>query len=877
MTDKLEGNVDIDSRIDYRTFYDRYLDKFVVSGDDATARCPVCEGKSTTALSINLKRGTYKCHKCDAKGNVWTFLPWSQGMNEDDAKDEVKKLAGIVELGTRSKSAKRAKITLAGYAQEKSLPIDFLKDLGLKDQRGNLAITIPYLDEAGITIVTRKRHPKGAGQRFTWVAGAKGKIIPYGVWRLREIGSRPIALFEGESDCHTLWHRGHDAALGIPGAQMMKPEWYRDYLAMAEEILIHVEPGEGGQKFLAKTCAVLAECNYPGIVKAFSTRGAKDPSDLHIAEAAKGEQDDFATKWQASLDSAQRINPADYATQNDSAITLPGAPVSLRMPEGFSVSASGGVRMMVESKGDVGEVVVCPVPVLISRRLRSIDTGEEKVELAYQRDGAWHSITTRRSVAFSSRSIIELADRGLPVTSETARHLVRYLGSLEAINLDTLPLVRSVERMGWVGATKFLPHHAGEVLLDPPAGSEHMADAYHMNGSLDEWMAQASDVREAWPIARFLLAAAFAAPMLRDVRGRTFLVHVWGQSRGGKTAALKLALSAWGEPEALMATFNATAVALERMAGFYNDLPMGVDERQVVSGGRGGQGAIEGLVYLIGAGKGRARGAKAGGMQQTQTWRTIALTSGEEPLSSSSSHTGVTTRAVEVYGTPIGDEQVARRVHRTVADNYGLAGPAFIGKLLAHKTLAEDYTRMVAEITKLASDHAQSHVDAIALVCLADGYLSRWIFEQTSEQAATGALDLARAILGTVDTMTESDYTGRAVEWLEQWLAGNRARFEQDAIEPYGFERHGVYWINPKDLEVAMEAHGFKVRRVLKDLADRGRVERDMSGEKPRLKVRQTWRSNRVWMIGYRPERDEAMQAELECEYVPTALRRDLE
>lgn len=67
---------------------------------------------------------------------------------------------------------------------------------------------------------------------------------------------------------------------------------------------------------------------------------------------------------------------------------------------------------------------------------------------------------------------------------------------------------------------------------------------------------------------RFILAASFAAPLLRIVKQRIFFVYNWGGSKGGKTAALKAALSAWGDPERLMVNFNATQVGLERTAPF---------------------------------------------------------------------------------------------------------------------------------------------------------------------------------------------------------------------------------------------------------------------------------------------------------------------
>lgn len=124
------------------------------------------------------------------------------------------------------------------------------------------------------------------------------------------------------------------------------------------------------------------------------------------------------------------------------------------------------------------------------------------------------------------------------------------------------------------------------------------------------------------------------------MKQRIFFVYNWGGSKGGKTAALKAALSAWGDPERLMVNFNATQVGLERTAAFYCDLPLGIDERQLAGNNQAG---LEKIVYMIASGTGKIRGAKSGGIQATQQWRTVALATGEEPLSTETTQTGVST------------------------------------------------------------------------------------------------------------------------------------------------------------------------------------------------------------------------------------------
>ena len=73
---------------------------------------------------------------------------------------------------------------------------------------------------------------------------------------------------------------------------------------------------------------------------------------------------------------------------------------------------------------------------------------------------------------------------------------------------------------------------------------------------------------------RFILASSFASVLLTPLGHRIFMVFNWGNSRAGKSAALYAALSVWGNPYDLVTTFNTTAVGIERLAGFYNDLPL---------------------------------------------------------------------------------------------------------------------------------------------------------------------------------------------------------------------------------------------------------------------------------------------------------------
>lgn len=518
---------------------------------------------------------------------------------------------------------------------------------------------------------------------------------------------------------------------------------------------------------------------------------------------------------------------------------LPDLPVKeLRRPYRWTLNENG-----VWQDTSNGPVCACPVPVLLTKRLQNVDSGEEKVELAFYRDGRWQYIASARATVFNRTSLVTLANHSLPVSSESAKHLVRYLSDFESENLGTLPVIRSVSHLGWVGTNKFIPGAEGDLQLDvEPGGTAAVASGYHPEGTLEEWVSFMEPVRK-FPIARFILAAAFAAPLLSLINQRVFIVHSWGPSRGGKTASLKAALSVWGEPETIMASFNATKVGLERLAAFYSDLPLGIDERQVV-GDR--QGFVESLVYLLGLGKGKARGAKGGGLQAFQSWRTIALTTGEEPLSTDSSTAGIKTRALEIYGQPIEDEKLARRIHQGCAVHHGTAGPAFVRRILEElkedpNVFKDDYQGMLEFMEQKDTEHMGSHLAAVTTVMLADYYASRWVFGLEEDKAYEEAVELAEVILNQLETAAEADEGQRAFEHFMSWYKVHNWAFDdKPAREWYGVLRQGIIYIFPTVFEKAMKEAGFNPRRILRDWADRKWIETEIkpSDGKIRFKVR---------------------------------------
>ena len=301
-----------------------------------------------------------------------------------------------------------------------------------------------------------------------------------------------------------------------------------------------------------------------------------------------------------------------------------------------------------------------------------------------------------------------------------------------------------------------------------------------------------------------------------------------------------------------MVNFNATQVALERMAGFYNDLPLGIDERQL-AGQK--QENLEKIVYMIASGTGRARGSKGGGLQALNTWRTVALATGEEPLSTDTTQTGVSTRVLEIYGGPFDDEKSASLMHQQAPVNCGWAGPEFITRLLEtdERTITDQYEKMVEEIYAAANGTSGAHIAGISAVALADAIIDTWIFRegkaeqngQNCDQEAENcyqngekrkkaleirkeswerAVQMAKAIIQEQLTAGVSDVNENATQFIVDWILSNRAQFGDKAIGTclgtISHDQNKAY-IFPSLLNQALTKAGYSPRKTMKYLADK--------------------------------------------------------
>ncbi|WAM33268.1 DUF927 domain-containing protein [Caldicellulosiruptor morganii] len=794
-------NAELDKHIDYERFYSRYLTNMRRTGTDKiSARCPFHDDQHNS-FWFRIANGCWKCEAGCGQGNAVTFLERMEKINRKEAYKMLLKEAGLLDKSEEKKGKMR--YTLEDYSQEKKLPLDFLKRLGLKTCK--TGVEIPYYDEEGKFLRARIRHHPKSENRFTW---GKGKgTYPYGLWKINEAYKKGyIVVVEGESDTHTLWLNDYPA-LGIPGATAFKAEWAKYFEGL--KVYISREPAgektDAGQTFVNKICTSIKELGVNCKVFKFTIDEYKDPSGLYLKDTTS-----FKENFDKILQSAEEIDLTEYieATKEENPFGI-----KYNTPQGYYITAEGIFKETTKKKG-LETIEITKTPVIISKKLVDIETSRQKVELAYINNNRRNFIVIDKEQIANNRCIIDLSNYGILVNSINAKNMVQYFYDFESANMDKIPLKFMTNKLGWFG-NKFFPYEEDILVLFNGNVFEGLTTA----GTFQEWLQGIKQFRynEAF---RFMLAASFAAPLLKLLQQRIFLVHLWGDSRSGKTAALKAALSVWGNPEDLIVTFNATKVGLEKNASFYNDLPIGIDERQVANN----QEFTENIVYMLSLGKGKLRGSKTGGLQPLTSWHTIILSTGEEPLSSTTSNEGVFTRTIEINLKPFNNEDEARECYKVINNNFGWAGREWIKAIKQNKGLLQQIKdtsqSLLEQILIFYPEILQSHAQALSFVGAVDIATSKIIFGEEKSEEIT--IVVISAIAEQLQSTEEVDIGQRAYDYIVDMVNSHISNFKDEAKERWGFLNDDFVDFIPAILGKLLEEQGFNPKKVYTSWAEKG-------------------------------------------------------
>ena len=474
-------------------------------------------------------------------------------------------------------------------------------------------------------------------------------------------------------------------------------------------------------------------------------------------------------------------------------------------------------------KNGYNDEVACPHPIMPVERLVNIDTGEEKLQLAFRKGTIWRKIIVSKTVLASSNKVTELAGSGIAVTSQNARAFIQYISDMENMNYYLIPEKKSIGRFGYIPDEGFSPFVDG-LIFDGDANFKAMFQTVRSRGSETKWLETVADVREMSTTAKIILAASFASVLLEPLNCLPFFVHLWGVDSGtGKTVALMVAASVWGDPAvgAYVKTFDGTVVGMEKTAAFLNNLPFCLDELQLA---KDSKGRTTFDVYKLAQGVGRTRGNRSGGVDLTPTWRNCILTTGESPLTGTASGAGAVNRVIDIECKSA--QAVIKdgmRISGAVKRNYGFAGRKFVERLYQPGVI-DQVSERYRELFRILSDRdtTEKQAMAAAAIILADELACQWIF--SGQQPLT--IEQVSEFLASKAAVSAGD---RGYKYLCDWVTQNSnklcGRSENPNIEVLGALEDGRAYIIRSVFERILQDAGYSTAAMISYLKQSNLIE----------------------------------------------------
>lgn len=483
------------------------------------------------------------------------------------------------------------------------------------------------------------------------------------------------------------------------------------------------------------------------------------------------------------------------------------------------------------------DVLACRHPVIPVEVLKNLETDDEQVKLAYKKRGKWKEMIVPKDIMSSANKITSLYKRGISVTSENAKCLVRYLQDIEDLNGENIPVQYSSSKLGW-NSTGFLPYDTG-ITFDGDVRFRQVAESIKATGNRNAWYEHVENLRRSKRIEiKFMLAASFSSVLVQPLGALPYFVDLWGETEGGKSVATMVAASVWADPDenAYIGDYKTTDTALEAKADMLNHLPLILDDTSKKN--RKIEDNFEGLVYDLCSGKGKSRSNKDLGLNRENHWKNCILTNGERPLTSYVTQGGAINRILELEcGERVFIDPGATA--EFIKHNYGHAGREFVELIKdlgvdAIREIQQDFLRQLADDEKM-----QKQSLSLSIILTADKLATDYLFKDHQYIS----LEEAREVLVDRNELSDNE---RCYQFLMDKIAMNPARFDGDNenIEKWGVIEGGYAIIYATAFSALCKDGGFSRTSFLSWANRKGLLQTEKSGKK--LDKTKSFKGNKI-------------------------------
>lgn len=463
--------------------------------------------------------------------------------------------------------------------------------------------------------------------------------------------------------------------------------------------------------------------------------------------------------------------------------------------------------------------------ILIGKIYKMRESGEERVELWFKKDGKWSSIVCDKDVLASAQKITVLHKFGISITSNNAKDIVAYLQDLEDYSREKnlLPIVETVTYLGWnENMTEFFPYTNKDVEIDLQGKCPGLLETLKETGDRKLCYMAIEKVRGI-PMVDFLIAANLSAPIVGMTKSDGFVANLYGPSRGGKTVSNKIAASIWGgiqNSDGFIYSADNTNNSVEGILGVYRNLPFIMEDANNMDARR--QKNLQSLVMKLCNGVGRGRMKKDTNLRIVLKWYTDGIMTSERRITQEFKDTGAINRVLLLRGTneedcPFNKGNIdAGELLETLEDNHGFIGRDFVQILM--EIGVDEVKRMLKEIEKEVREQAEKkgksggQVRPVAIMLLADKIAEKYLFHDGKR------IKMEDALQWMTDAQT-ADQSNRFYEFLMDTVIQNSGKFEDLGMaEDMNINQYWGRYLEEKQAVAIIPA-------VLKKLADDNNVD----------------------------------------------------
>ena len=541
--------------------------------------------------------------------------------------------------------------------------------------------------------------------------------------------------------------------------------------------------------------------------------------------------------------------------QSEFTVTIDGSEIAFRNPQGYRVDVDKGIFKYETDKetDDTTCKLICSNVVIPFRSVVNVDNNLCSVELAFKTKLGWKKAVLSNVCISTTKDIVSLSKFGLRVNSLNARKLIAFFDAFTSTNEDRIKVIPAYSQIGWHKDALFVyPIETQDYILDTASAFDITKD-FEPTGDRENWLSVYGNFKR-YKYFRLAVAAALAAPLLKILHIRNMTLQFWSQSGNGKTAILKFADSVYKNPLPLF-KFGSSSNAIEARCLSLCDLPVCVDELKVADRDKKARNTIDVFAHLIEGGASKGRATVEGELCEIRKFRTIAIITGENPLTSFNSDMGIKRRTLELHcndifpktnGSKANNE--ASTLHTFAENNYALVGQEWI-KLITDEekqdAIRDKFRQLRDKLVSTRPDAFIDHCNLLAACATADYFFNKHILEEEEEPDSEVILEIDREFTAEED---EKD-TARAFDFIIDWYNINQGYFvdankadEDTHTVKYGWiidkgEPSECIAIIPNVLRQALEQAGFNATKTFTELALENLIESQIRADNKKMRV----------------------------------------